>query len=481
MKIKTDNFINENIIKRKAMFIPIVGVAVFMLVGYAAVDKEAPEIVSNRVEVSYGEKFDLNAINITDNQDERDDLIVDIKAENVNTKQLGTYEVLVSASDSSSNIATKEILVEVVDDKAPEFKVVGVDKGYVVQVPINGSNDVSNYVSAIDNVDGDVSPFIETDKALDASKPGIQDITLSVTDSSGNVTEKTFEFAVSDLTPPSVTLLEGENIIIDYASEFKLENYLVASDDMGSVTNTIIGSVDTRKEGETQTIKVSTKDDAKNEVVSTLNFNVKDISGPKINLSSNEVEVAKGDAFDPRMYLVSAIDNKDGDVTADVSVGNIDTNTTGNKSVEFSVLDAAGNKSVASLSVKVYTPGTKILETAYTKLGSPYKWGATGPNSFDCSGFTSWVYRQHGISLSRTAQAQSQGGVAVDRSNLQPGDLVFFGSGTGRITHVGIYVGDGKMIHSPQTGDVVKISALHKNLIYKILHYLIMEYFYMYS
>ena len=465
MKIKTDNFINENIIKRKAMFIPIVGVAVFMLVGYAAVDKEAPEIVSNRVEVSYGEKFDLNAINITDNQDERDDLIVDIKAGNVNTKQLGTYEVLVSASDSSSNIATKEILVEVVDDKAPEFKVVGVDKGYVVQVPINGSNDVSNYVSAIDNVDGDVSPFIETDKALDASKPGIQDITLSVTDSSGNVTEKTFEFAVSDLTPPSVTLLEGENIIIDYASEFKLENYLVASDDMGSVTNTIIGSVDTRKEGETQTIKVSTKDDAKNEVVSTLNFNVKDISGPKINLSSNEVEVAKGDAFDPRMYLVSAIDNKDGDVTADVSVGNIDTNTTGNKSVEFSVLDAAGNKSVASLSVKVYTPGTKILETAYTKLGSPYKWGATGPNSFDCSGFTSWVYRPHGISLSRTAQAQSQGGVAVDRSNLQPGDLVFFGSGTGRITHVGIYVGDGKMIHSPQTGDVVKISALHKNYV----------------
>lgn len=460
-----NNFINENIIKRKAMFIPIVGVAVFMLVGYAAVDKEAPEIVSNRVEVSYGEKFDLNAINITDNQDERDDLIVDIKAGNVNTKQLGTYEVLVSASDSSSNIATKEILVEVVDDKAPEFKVVGVDKGYVVQVPINGSNDVSNYVSAIDNVDGDVSPFIETDKALDASKPGIQDITLSVTDSSGNVTEKTFEFAVSDLTPPSVTLLEGENIIIDYASEFKLENYLVASDDMGSVTNTIIGSVDTRKEGETQTIKVSTKDDAKNEVVSTLNFNVKDISGPKINLSSNEVEVAKGDAFDPRMYLVSAIDNKDGDVTADVSVGNIDTNTTGNKSVEFSVLDAAGNKSVASLSVKVYTPGTKILETAYTKLGSPYKWGATGPNSFDCSGFTSWVYRQHGISLSRTAQAQSQGGVAVDRSNLQPGDLVFFGSGTGRITHVGIYVGDGKMIHSPQTGDVVKISALHKNYV----------------
>ena len=91
-----------------------------------------------------------------------------------------------------------------------------------------------------------------------------------------------------------------------------------------------------------QTIKVNTKDDAKNEVVSTLNFTVKDISGPKITLSNNVIEVAKGDAIDPRGYLINAIDNKDGDVTANVSIGNIDTNSTGNKSVEFSAVDAAG-------------------------------------------------------------------------------------------------------------------------------------------
>lgn len=465
MNKKLNNFINENIIKRKAMFIPILGVAVFMLVGYAAVDKEIPEIISNRIEVSYGEKLDLSAINVVDNQDEKDDLIVDIKAGNVNTKQLGTYEIIVSASDTSSNVATKKVLVEVVDDEAPQFNVIGADKGYVVQVPINGSNDVSNYISAIDNVDGDVSPFIETDKALDASKPGIQDIILTVTDSSGNVNKKMFEFAVSDLTPPNVTLLQGDDIIIDYGSEFKLENYLVATDDMGIVTNDIIGTVDTTKEGVVQTIKVKTTDEAKNEVDSTLNFTVKDISGPKINLSTNTVEVALNDVFDPKTYLVSAIDNKDGDVTGNVVFGNIDTSTTGNKTVTYSVSDSTGNKSEVVLNVKVYTPGTKILETAYTKLGSPYKWGATGPNSFDCSGFTSWVYRQHGIYLSRTAQSQSQGGVAVERSDLQPGDLVFFGSGSGKITHVGIYVGDGKMIHSPQTGDVVKISSLHKNYV----------------
>ncbi|WP_455683202.1 C40 family peptidase [Thomasclavelia sp.] len=462
---KLNSFINENIIKRKAMFIPILGVSVFMLVGYAAVDKEAPVIVSNRIEVAYGEKLDLNVIDITDNHDQRDELVVNIKENNIDVMQLGTYELTVSVSDCSSNESTKTIAVEVVDDEAPQFKIVGADKGYVVQVPINGSSDVSSYITAIDNVDGDVSPFIETDKELDATKPGIQDITLSVTDSSGNVNEKMFEFAVSDLTPPSVTLTQGKDIIIDYGSEFNLDNYLVATDDMGIVTNNVIGTVDTRKENEIQTIKVSTKDEAENEVVSTLNFTVKDISGPQINLTTVNTEVVKGDLFDPRSYLVSAIDNKDGDVTANVEISNIDTNSTGDKSVTYTVSDTTGNKSVATLNVKVYTPGTKILETAYTKLGSPYVWGATGPNSFDCSGFTSWVYRQHGISLSRTAQSQSQGGTPVERGDLQAGDLVFFGSGSGHITHVGIYIGDGQMVHSPQTGDVVKISALHKNYV----------------
>lgn len=462
---KLNSFINENIIKRKAMFIPILGVSVFMLVGYAAVDKESPVIVSNRIEVAYGEKLDLNVIDIKDNHDQRDELVVGVKKSNVNTMQLGTYELTVSASDCSSNEATKTIAVEVVDDEAPQFKIVGADKGYVVQVPINGSNDVSSYITAIDNVDGDVSPFIETDKELDVTKPGIQDITLTVSDSSGNVNEKMFEFAVSDLTPPSVTLTQGKDIVIDYGSEFNLDNYLVATDDMSMVTNTVTGTVDTRKENEVQTIKVSTKDEAENEVVSTLNFTVKDISGPQINLTTASTEVVKGDPIDPRSYLVSAIDNKDGDVTANVVISSIDTNSTGDKSVTYTVSDTVGNKSVATLNVKVYTPGTKILETAYTKLGSPYVWGATGPNSFDCSGFTSWVYRQHGISLSRTAQSQSQGGTPVERGDLQAGDLVFFGSGTGRITHVGIYIGDGQMVHSPQTGDVVKISALHKNYV----------------
>ena len=74
----------------------------------------------------------------------------------VNVNQLGTYDLSVTATDSFSNTASKVIKVDVVDDEAPKFKVAGVETGYVVQVPINGSQDISSYVTASDNVDGDV-------------------------------------------------------------------------------------------------------------------------------------------------------------------------------------------------------------------------------------------------------------------------------------------------------------------------------------
>ena len=149
------------------------------------------------------------------------------------------------------------------------------------------------------------------------------------------------------MTAPVVTLSQGNDIVIDYGSEFKLENFLTATDDQSAVTNTVTGEVDTKKENEVQTITVSTQDEAKNEVLTTLNFTVKDISGPQVNLSTNAVEVIKGDAFDPRQYLVSAIDNKDGDVTGNVVIGNIDTGSTGDKAVTYTVSDSSGNQTVA--------------------------------------------------------------------------------------------------------------------------------------
>ncbi|MCX4995445.1 NlpC/P60 family protein [Streptomyces longwoodensis] len=94
---------------------------------------------------------------------------------------------------------------------------------------------------------------------------------------------------------------------------------------------------------------------------------------------------------------------------------------------------------------------------AYSKLGSPYVWGATGPNAFDCSGLVLAAYRSAGVSLPRTTYAQIDAGRRVSRSELRPGDLVFFYSG---ISHVGLYVGNGRMIHAPNPSAPVRIAPI---------------------
>ncbi|MFE9597762.1 NlpC/P60 family protein [Streptomyces hokutonensis] len=94
---------------------------------------------------------------------------------------------------------------------------------------------------------------------------------------------------------------------------------------------------------------------------------------------------------------------------------------------------------------------------AYQKLGSPYVWGATGPNAFDCSGLVQAAYNSAGVSLPRTTYAQINAGQRVSRDELRPGDLVFFYSG---ISHVGIYVGDGQMIHAPNPTAPVRLAPI---------------------
>jgi cell wall-associated NlpC family hydrolase len=104
--------------------------------------------------------------------------------------------------------------------------------------------------------------------------------------------------------------------------------------------------------------------------------------------------------------------------------------------------------------------GSDVVEYAKQFLGKPYSYGGNGPNSFDCSGFAKYVYAHFGVNLPRTTYSQVEAGTYVERSNLQPGDLVFF-KRSSSINHVGIYAGGGQIIHSPQTGDVVKFSPLN--------------------
>jgi cell wall-associated NlpC family hydrolase len=101
--------------------------------------------------------------------------------------------------------------------------------------------------------------------------------------------------------------------------------------------------------------------------------------------------------------------------------------------------------------------GAKAVWWAESKLGTSYVWGASGPNHFDCSGLVMWAYRHVGVSLPHHAASQIGHGSQVARANLQPGDLVFFGS---PIHHVGMYVGGGDFIEAPHTGANVRISRL---------------------
>lgn len=102
--------------------------------------------------------------------------------------------------------------------------------------------------------------------------------------------------------------------------------------------------------------------------------------------------------------------------------------------------------------------GQAVLDYAYRFLGTPYVWGGTTPSGFDCSGFTQYVYRNFGVNLPRVSRSQATSGTKVSYANLQAGDLVFFG--TGGISHVGIYIGGGNMIHSPRPGKSVEITTM---------------------
>ncbi|MFC4004913.1 NlpC/P60 family protein [Prauserella oleivorans] len=103
------------------------------------------------------------------------------------------------------------------------------------------------------------------------------------------------------------------------------------------------------------------------------------------------------------------------------------------------------------------------LQAALSRRGSEYEWGATGPTEFDCSGLTSWSYAQAGVTIPRTSRQQWGAGKPVSLDALLPGDLLFYDDGTGNpsnIHHVGMYVGEGKMVDAPTEGQLVDVRSM---------------------
>jgi|SRR3712207_4167830 cell wall-associated NlpC family hydrolase len=119
--------------------------------------------------------------------------------------------------------------------------------------------------------------------------------------------------------------------------------------------------------------------------------------------------------------------------------------------------DSAGTAVAAAPAAASSSAAQVAVDTALAQVGDPYVYGATGPNSFDCSGLTSFSYKAAGISIPRTSKAQSTFGTPVAKANLQPGDLVFFYS---PVSHVGMYIGNGQMVHASTAGKPVAVVNL---------------------
>jgi cell wall-associated NlpC family hydrolase len=108
--------------------------------------------------------------------------------------------------------------------------------------------------------------------------------------------------------------------------------------------------------------------------------------------------------------------------------------------------------------------GNKVVKVASTRRGAPYKWGAVGPRRFDCSGFVKWSFKRVGKNLPRTSRAQYKATKRISRSQLRRGDLVFYLT-RGRVSHVAIYAGGGKMWAAPRPGKRVKLQKIYRGTI----------------
>ena len=127
----------------------------------------------------------------------------------------------------------------------------------------------------------------------------------------------------------------------------------------------------------------------------------------------------------------------------------------------LTITESNGTYTYTGSKMSIYneTLGGEIVREAEKYLGVPYLWGGTTPRGFDCSGLVQYVYRTLGINLTRVSQTQYLEGAPLTRDELQPGDLVFFEK-NGDVHHVGIYAGDGYMIHAPYTGAVVSYQSI---------------------
>ncbi len=127
---------------------------------------------------------------------------------------------------------------------------------------------------------------------------------------------------------------------------------------------------------------------------------------------------------------------------------------------QYLVVPSEFKSQLPSRGSEVSSKGQAVAELAKQYLGVPYVYGGASPSGFDCSGFVYYIYKQFGVTLNRVAADQMSNGTWVAFSEIKPGDIIGFKNSGGYVNHVGIYVGNGMMIHSPQTGETVRYESV---------------------
>jgi cell wall-associated NlpC family hydrolase len=185
-------------------------------------------------------------------------------------------------------------------------------------------------------------------------------------------------------------------------------------------------------------------------------------SGVKVSTLSNKVTQALRDkeTADQQAAAVRALETQM-DAKKKVIEAKIDKVNGAAMKQAMTVFEQTGSYPDITIPTESTVDG-QALQQALSRRGDPYVWAAAGPSTFDCSGLVVWAFAQEGIALPHYTGALWNSGVHVARDDLQPGDLVFFGSD---ISHVGFYVGDGMMLDAPNTGAVVRIEPLFSDYV----------------
>ena len=180
-------------------------------------------------------------------------------------------------------------------------------------------------------------------------------------------------------------------------------------------------------------------------------------SGLKVSALSNEVTQALRDkqTADQQIDQVNALEAQM-NAKKKVIVAKIDQVNSAAMKQAMAIFTQTGQYPNISIPT-ANTVGAQALQAAITREGDPYVWGAAGPGEFDCSGLVVWAYAQEGIALPHYTGDLWNSGMHVARSDLEPGDLVFFFPD---ISHVGIYIGDGMMIDAPDFGQTVQVQPV---------------------